>query len=102
MLLISTPIIMAILALIIAIHILAAVLKETASRILNFVNIFLHIAMVPLLIYYKFTVEESVLLYMISVTVYTFSFVIKFKTEQKNMKEENKSSDDEVREDNAL
>ncbi len=83
MLLFSIPLVMAVFLVIIALHVLALIFKETPSRILNFVNIFLHILIIPLLIYYNFTFEESVLLYMISITVYTGGAFIKFKREEK-------------------
>ncbi len=83
MLLFSTPIITVLLVFASVLHLLSAVLKQAVSRALIFINIFLHIATIPLLIYYKFSIEDGVLFYMISVTVYTFFWFIREKKEER-------------------
>ncbi len=62
----------------IALHVLAAVLyrRRLVAKILNYVNIGLHIALLPLLAYMKLTIEEAVLFYMISIFSYTLIFAV--------------------------
>ena len=79
MLLFSTPIVLAALALILALHALVAVLPELASKILSYVNIGLHIVLIFPLIYYKFSFEEAVLVYMISLTFNTFLAFLRYR-----------------------
>lgn len=59
--------------LMLALHIVALVFRDPIGKIIAYVNIGLHIAFVFLLILGKVTLEESVLLFMISVSVYLFA-----------------------------
>lgn len=78
MLLFSCPVVLALLALLIALHIVGAFVKEPFARALNYFNIGLHLLMLAPLILYKFTIEEAVLVYMISVFAYTAVGFLKF------------------------
>jgi hypothetical protein len=51
---------------------LAALIKmpKVAGKILNFLNLLIHASYVMLLAYYKISIEEGTLLYMISLLVY--------------------------------
>jgi len=78
MLLFSYPIVLIALAAIIAIHAIAALVRDCASRILTYINIVLHLLLLIPLILYKFKLEEAVLVYMISVFAYTLISYIKY------------------------
>ena len=56
--------------LIISIHIISAFMKDNIAKILQFVNIGLHIALFLILILSDIPIDEAVLSYMISVFTY--------------------------------
>lgn len=64
---------------IIALHLLPTLLKGTASKILGFVNIALHIPFVFTMLYDGASLELLALAFMISILAYTLAFEIKRK-----------------------
>jgi hypothetical protein len=52
-------------------HVLVAFLPAKVARVLSYVNILWHVALVILLSFMGKTIEEAVLVYLISVFVYT-------------------------------
>lgn len=68
----TVPYVLAAFLLMLALHIAALLFHDPVGKILSYVNIGLHIVFVFLLLLGKVPLEESVLLYMISVTVYLF------------------------------
>ena len=79
MMIFKTPIILAMLAILIGLHIASLLISEKLGKILTFVNIGLHILLLPLLLLQKFTIEEGVLCYMISIFAYTLASYIVYK-----------------------
>ena len=79
MIIFKTPIILAMLAILIGLHIASLLVSEKVGKILTYVNIGLHILLLPLLLLQKFTIEEGVLCYMISVFAYTLASYIVYK-----------------------
>ena len=79
MIIFKTPIILLMLALLIGLHIASLLVKEKLGKILTYVNIGLHILLLPLLLIQKFTIEEGVLVYMISIFAYTLASYIVYK-----------------------
>lgn len=77
------------LVLLILIHASAVFIKNKAGTVISFVGIGLHIAALPLLLYYKLSIEDSVLFYMISVFSYTLISVIYFYLGEKKACSEN-------------
>lgn len=82
----------------IAMHIATELLPRTAAHIVSYVNIFLHaLAVLPLGIL-KFTIEEAVLFYMISVfsltLIRTVSFLVRGKRAQSKESGNSSDSDD--------
>ena len=71
MLVFKTPLVLCVVCVMLALHIISYFTSDVISKILTYVNIALHIVLVYPLIHYGFTIDESVLLYMIS----TFVFV---------------------------
>ena len=69
----TLPYILAPLLLMLILHVVAVFLRDPIGKILAYVNIGLHIIFVFLLILGKVPLEESVLLFMISVSVYLFA-----------------------------
>ncbi len=68
----TVPYVLAAFLLMLILHIAALFFHDPVGKILSYVNIGLHILFVLLLLLGKVPLEESVLLYMISVTVYLF------------------------------
>lgn len=68
----TVPYVLAAFLLMLILHIAALLFRDPVGKILSYVNIGLHILFVLLLLLGKVPLEESVLLYMISVTVYLF------------------------------
>ena len=86
MAIIENPLMLIPLSSFIAIHAATEFLPRTAARIVGYVNILLHaLAVLPLGIL-KFTIEEAVLFYMISVFFFTLirtaSFIVREKRAQ--------------------
>ena len=79
MIIFKTPMILAMLAILIGLHIASLLVSEKVGKILTYVNIGLHILLLPLLLLQKFTIEEGVLCYMISVFAYTLASYIVYK-----------------------
>jgi hypothetical protein len=98
MLLFSCPAVLALLALLIVLHIVGAFVKEPFARILNYLNIGLHLLMLAPFILYKFTIEEAVLVYMISVFAYTAVAFLKFNIGDRLTKKEQDAADNCVQE----
>lgn len=66
MLLFETPLVLGILCVIIALHIASYFTPEHKAKMLTYVNIALHIFLMFSLIFCGFKIDESVLIYMIS------------------------------------
>ena len=62
---------------IIALHLIPALLKGTASKILGLVNIALHIPFIFAMLYAGASLELLVLAFMVSIIAYTLAFEIK-------------------------
>ena len=75
----STPVVLLFLALLILLHFVSLVARGKMAKILNFVNIFLHIALFIPLLDNKFSIEEAVLVYMISLFAYTLFAVLLYR-----------------------
>jgi len=58
---------------IILLHIITCILESRISKILKYVNIALHIGLIFPMIFGGMPIDEAVLLYMISIFVYTLS-----------------------------
>jgi hypothetical protein len=69
---------MAALGVCILFHILCAILPDTAARILNYVNIGVHAASVVAFAFFGLKIEEAVLLYLISIFVYSLAQYIRY------------------------
>ena len=79
-----TPVVLIALIAFSAMHWLSVYREGVISKISVYVNIALHIlVMIPMLAA-KFTIEEAVLVYMISVFIYTFMAFIRAKLDIKN------------------
>lgn len=91
MALIENPIILAVLAVFIAAHIAAELLPRAVSNILSYVNVFLHALMVIPLGILKFTIEEAVLFYMISIFALTAARCVSFLIKGRASKNADKS-----------
>ena len=68
----TIPYVMAMFLLMVVLHIVPLFFHDTIGKIIDYVNIGLHIVFVFLLILGKVPLEESVLLFMISVSVHLF------------------------------
>ncbi len=75
----SAPAALVALGVCIILHVAAVCTPERASRILNYVNIGLHVVLVAVLAISGLTIEESVLAYLISLFVYTSASAIRYK-----------------------
>ena len=82
MIIFKTPVILLMLALLIGLHIASLLVSEKLGKILTYVNIGLHILLLPLLLLQKFTIEEGVLTYMISIFAYTLASYIVYKVRE--------------------
>ena len=82
MIIFKTPVILLMLALLIGLHIASLLVSEKLGKILTYVNIGLHILLLPLLLIQKFTIEEGVLTYMISIFAYTLASYIVYKVRE--------------------
>ena len=82
MIIFKTPVILLMLALLIGLHIASLIVSEKLGKILTYVNIGLHILLLPLLLIQKFTIEEGVLTYMISIFAYTLASYIVYKVRE--------------------
>ena len=74
--LLSSPLPLIALGVCIILHILSALLPKKAASILAYVNIGLHIVLVLLSAFAALPIEEAVLLYLISLFVYTHTAAI--------------------------
>ena len=79
MIIFKTPVILLALAVLIGLHIASLLVSEKLGKMLTYVNIGLHILLLPLLLIQKFTIEEGVLVYMISIFAYTLASYIVYK-----------------------
>ena len=79
MIIFKTPAVLAILAVLIALHVVSLFVSEKIAKILTYVNIGLHILTLLPLLYFKFTIEDGVLVYMISLFAYTLASVIAYE-----------------------
>ncbi len=75
----QTPIVLLFLLLLILLHIVSLVARGKTAKIINFVNIFLHIALFIPMLNNRFEIEEAVLVYMISIFFYTLFAVIGYR-----------------------
>ena len=78
MLLFSTPAVLIPLLVLCALHVAVLFFDRRAARILTFVNIGAHVLLVIPLLFCGFEFSEAVLVYMISLTVYTLSWYAKY------------------------
>ena len=77
--LLQTPVVLLFLLLLILLHIVSLVARGKTAKIINFVNIFLHIALFIPMLNSRFSIEEAVLVYMISIFFYTLFAVIGYR-----------------------
>ena len=83
MTILQSPAVCAAFCLLIALHITAAIFNGKVSKIINIVNITLHIALIFPLLICKIPIDEAVLLYMISTLAYTLARYIKSSLEKR-------------------
>ena len=76
-------IILAGLLLLVALHIVAELLRGIAAKAVAYVNIVLHVLMLLPLAYCKTTIEEAVLVYLISLFAYTVTAAIAYRRAEK-------------------
>lgn len=70
-------------------HLISFFLDNKIGKIVNFVNIALHIAYIPVMLFAKFKIDLAVLVYMISVFVYTLPrFIQQLLKEKRDEKED--------------
>ena len=86
----STPIVLLLLFVLLAMHFASLITKNKISKKINYVNIGLHILMFIPMLNCNFNIEEAVLVYMISVFGYTLMSVLVYK---RNVKKAEKISD---------
>ena len=67
----SYPIIPIALAVLIVLHAAAVILRGALGKVISYINILLHVAMLLPLSYYKIAIEEAVLVYLVSIFSYT-------------------------------
>jgi len=84
-----------ILALMCVLHWVSVYLKGIISKIAVYVNIALHILVMLPMLSRKFTIEEAVLVYMISVFVYTFMSFVHYKLSEKDARVAKGSEEEE-------
>ena len=73
----ETPIVLLFLAVLVVLHFVSLITKGKIAKISNYVNIFLHIVLFIPMLMNKFSIEEAVLVYMISFFIYTlFALII--------------------------
>ena len=92
MIIFKTPVILLMLALLIGLHIASLLVSEKLGKILTYVNIGLHILLLPLLLLQKFTIEEGVLTYMISIFAYTLASFIVYKKRSSDNASQNENA----------
>ena len=81
----STPAVIVYLAVLLALHILSALLPTAISKATAIINIVLHIGLILPLMYYAFPFSEAVLVYMISLTFYTALSFALYKSEERRI-----------------
>ena len=69
---------MAALGVCVLLHILCAILPDAVARILNYINIGVHAASVVAFAFFGLKIEEAVLLYLISIFVYSLAQYIRY------------------------
>lgn len=79
----TTPVVLIFLCVLILLHAISVVTKGTIAKTTNYVNIILHIAMFVLMLNNKFDIDEAVLVYMISLFMYTFFAVTAYRVAQR-------------------
>ena len=81
MTLFESPLAIAVFSVMLLIHLTALIkMPDIVGKILNYVNLLIHASYVMLLAYYKFSIEEGTLLYMISILVYLAAQLMGSKT----------------------
>ncbi len=66
------------LAVFMLLHVICVLLPELPAKILGYVNIALHVAGVVAFAFFGLTIEEAVLLYLISVFTYTLAQYVRY------------------------
>ena len=69
---------MAALGVCVLLHILCAILPDAVARILNYINIGVHAASVVAFAFFGLKIEQAVLLYLISIFVYSLAQYIRY------------------------
>lgn len=83
----SSPLVFCSLIFLIGMHAAAVFLPEKIGKILQYVNILLHILYLAPLLYAHIPMDEAVLSYMISVFFYTVFFAVRRKCDLRRDKE---------------
>ena len=78
MILFTTPCLLWVMIAMCVIHLAVNILPGIVAKILNYLNIGLHLATLVQLMYYRAEVDEALLLYMISMLVYTAVAYVKY------------------------
>ena len=88
MVLFTTPSILVALILVSGLHIASSFTPGIVSKILNYVNIALHLASLVLLMWQKCEVDETLLFYIISIFVYTVIAFVRYEIGARRAKRE--------------
>ena len=83
MTILQSPAVCAVFCLLIVLHVAASIFIGKVTKIINIMNITLHIALIFLLLICKIPIDEAVLLYMISTLAYTLARYIKSSLEKR-------------------
>lgn len=79
MIIFTTPLLLYVLIAMCAIHVVTSVVPRIVAKILNYVNLILHITTLYLLMYTGAKVNEALLLYMISMFVYSLVCFVRYE-----------------------
>jgi hypothetical protein len=79
MIIFTTPLLLYALIAMCAIHVITSVVPGIVAKILNYVNLVLHIATLYLLMYTGAKVNEALLLYMISMFIYSLVYFVRYE-----------------------
>ncbi|MBQ7387417.1 MAG: hypothetical protein IJW03_04535 [Clostridia bacterium] len=79
MILFESAVALALICAMLLLHVIASFLRGAWQTVLNILNILLHIALLPVLLYNAVPLDESVLAYMASVLVYTLVRFISYE-----------------------
>lgn len=66
-----------------ALHLISRVLTGEASKIIGYVNVFLHILLFGVIVLSEMAIDLAMLLYMVSLFVYTLTCFVKYEREGK-------------------